>query len=579
VIVYRNFSPGDNAWRVFASVRNQVSQPLDSFDIDAVHSLLIDVGEIETAVVDQRNPLHDDFDFVAAEYRLASIAAARMLVHAWRQQPVELERWLQIARARIAALDRMPPPKSILTRVPEGYCYHALFPETYLTAAEQFFATYHPSRVTCIGLRSIGTSLSAVVAATLEAHCCDTRSFTFRPHGHPFDRRVSLAARLRDELRSRADSFFVVIDEGPGRSGSSFAAAVDALSEIGIADDKIILMPSWTPDASQLNSERARACWKRHEKFCGDFDAAWLNSGRLFGAARFADWSAGRWRNDVYGSEDEFAAVYPQHERRKYLFPNDGDQRIVKFAGLGRYGQAKLERARHLQNLGFGQGIVDESSLQHGFIISNRIAGQPCTAQDCTPLLLESMAHYTASLAREFPTGETTDESELWQMMEINIGEGLGTAWLNALSGLSKLRHIVEDASTTQIDGRLLPHEWLRNGASFIKLDTLDHYNDNFFPGCQNIGWDLAGAIEEFDLAPASADFLIQRYIACSHDHCIELRLPYYRAAYLAYRLGYVELAQTCVQCNSERQRFSVLASSYRRQLQAALLQAAHACV
>ena len=75
-----------------------------------------------------------------------------------------------------------------------------------------------------LGVRSIGTSLSAVVAAVLGERGCDVATWTVRPHGHPFDRRLALGPGLAARLSERSDAELLVVDEGPGMSGSTFAA-------------------------------------------------------------------------------------------------------------------------------------------------------------------------------------------------------------------------------------------------------------------------------------------------------------------------------------------------------------------
>jgi hypothetical protein len=64
--------------------------------------------------------------------------------------------------------------------VSEGYAYYALFPETYAATAKRFWAGARPPRVAVIGIRSIGTSLSAIVVEALRARGCATWSCSWR---------------------------------------------------------------------------------------------------------------------------------------------------------------------------------------------------------------------------------------------------------------------------------------------------------------------------------------------------------------------------------------------------------------
>ncbi len=56
----------------------------------------------------------------------------------------------------------------------------------------------------------------------------------------------------------------------------------------------------------------------------------------------------------------------------------------------------------------------------------------------------------------------------------------------------------------------MLPHEWIRTASGFLKTDAVDHQDDLFFPGCQDIAWDIAGAIVEFGI-PREA--LVSEYL------------------------------------------------------------------
>ena len=75
---------------------------------------------------------------------------------------------------------------------PEGYAFYCLYPEMYRDAALRFFREQGASSSVVIGIRSIGASLSTVVADTVQA----VWRFTVRPRGHPFDRELRLSAEF-----------------------------------------------------------------------------------------------------------------------------------------------------------------------------------------------------------------------------------------------------------------------------------------------------------------------------------------------------------------------------------------------
>ena len=93
-------------------------------------------------------------------------------------------------------------------------------------------------------------------------------------------------------------------------------------------------------------------------------------------------------------------------------------------------------------------------------------------------------------------------------------------------------------------DGRMLPHEWIATPTGYLKTDALDHGDNHFYPGPTDIAWDLAGAICEFDLNDQEREFLIDNYVQRSADRSVRERLPFFTAAYLAFRIGYATMNQ-----------------------------------
>ena len=64
---------------------------------------------------------------------------------------------------------------------------------------------------------------------------------------------------------------------------------------------------------------------------------------------------------------------------------------------------------------------------------------------------------------------------------------------------------------------------------------------------------------------------LAERYIRRSDDQSIGLRLPFYRVAYLAFRIGYCTFAQRALGSCPDGQRFARLLRGYRRELSSLL--------
>src|SRR5205085_4840116 len=103
---------------------------------------------------------------------------------------------------------------------PEGFCFYALHPLDYADLALQIPLSDKPIAV--IGIRSIGTTLSAVVAAALwqAVPSRKVERATVRPSGHPYDRKTVLSGdTLFFVQRNRQEnSTFLIVDEGPGLS-------------------------------------------------------------------------------------------------------------------------------------------------------------------------------------------------------------------------------------------------------------------------------------------------------------------------------------------------------------------------
>ncbi|MGH8638140.1 MAG: hypothetical protein ACREUZ_13485, partial [Burkholderiales bacterium] len=338
VLVYRSDERPIDARVAWQAIVRTVAGLPSSPSHDAVTFVLIELGEIEAALADALFPGRDGLDPVADALRHASLAAGRLFRASWKC-PGFLPACLASLKAALDGVAEESLPRTVTRRVSEGYAYYALHPETYVEAAERFCAEMRPAAADCIGIRSIGTSLSAVVAATLESRGVSVRSWTVRPRGHPFDRELRLNEDLRRALASSpAGSFTVIVDEGPGLSGSSFAAAARAAAALGVPDDRVALFPGWNADGSSFRSESARETWRRHRRWTAS--AAEIGAGvdSVLGGARSVDWSAGAWRQSLYDDPVDGPAVHVQHERVKRFLPESRE--IVRFAGLGRYGIA-----------------------------------------------------------------------------------------------------------------------------------------------------------------------------------------------------------------------------------------------
>jgi hypothetical protein len=456
---------------------------------------LIRFGQWEAAVADALSPETDEIT-----------QATRTLRQCARQDDFN-------------AAEGLALPETLRIRPPEGYAYYALHPDSYAEAARRFLRECRPPQCVVVGIRSIGTSLATVVERVLADGGSDVFSFTVRPRGHPFDRCVRLGDKLQQSVRQHSPaSWFAVVDEGPGLSGSSFVATADALRRCGVPAERIVFFPSYQPDVSALVSAKARHAWPEYRLFVEPYRPP-VNA---------ADLSGGAWR-DLLNLRD--VPAHPQHERRKYL----SDGVLWKFSGLAHLGRAKLQRAHQLAALGLSPPPI---GFENGYLLTRWVEGRPATPPAAV------VARYLAHLAAEFETGDAPDLEAICNMIAANTGTEI------------RAPEFLRDVSVVRIDARMLPHEWLRTPQGcWLKADGLDHHDDHFWPGCQDIAWDLAAGVVELGF---DADHLSREYQRFRPDRTLHRRVQWYRLAYLAQRIGYCRMF-----AGADNGRFRRLADAY----------------
>ena len=206
---------------------------------DSLVDTLLRTGELECALADQASPDAP----CAAE--LTNIAAAALL---------ELPGSDIALQKAPALLSTIAPPAFLTVSPPEGFAYYALHPLDFANLATS--APLKSAQAAVVGIRSIGTTLGAVVMAALRRRGVRAERVTVRPTGHPYDRRTTFSSeQLRWIARRRAAcSNFLVVDEGPGISGSSFLSVGDALLEAGVERERITFLGSRYPDVDALSA-------------------------------------------------------------------------------------------------------------------------------------------------------------------------------------------------------------------------------------------------------------------------------------------------------------------------------------
>ena len=468
-----------------------------------------------------------------------------------------------------------PLPETLRTKRAEGFAFYALYPEAYLAAA-QGEGLPRGGRIKVVGIRSIGAALGALVAAALDA----PPPVTLRPIGHPFRRELSLSDEMGAELLADPAAAFAVADEGPGLSGSSFGAVADFLEDRGVPPGRIHFFPSHRGAPGPQAAARHRTRWVGAHRNVVEFDAlakhrlpSWVEE--LVGApvAPLEEVSGGAWRRLRYPREADWPPVNAQTERRKFLLRAGGGRTwLLKFAGLGRDGERKLERARALHAAGLTPAAA---GFRHGFLVEEwmgearplRLGGRAAAP------LAECVGRYLGFRARHFPAGAGQGETlaALRHMAQHNVAEGVGEAWARRLeertAGLERFGLRLRRIET---DNRLQAWEWLAlPDGRLLKADALDHHASHDLVGCQDVAWDVAGALCELGLEGERGVLLaaVEREAGRAVEPgLVEALTP----CYLAFQLGACVMAAQ-VAAPDEAARLRAEAGRYAALLRRAL--------
>ena len=480
--VFRNGRTEKNGAELVKDLANSVRR------VNATHGghgelldALLRAGELECAAADIGSP------FCALLEEITDVLAAAF-ISSDRHVSVDLKRLAGILRD----LERVQLPASLFLSPPEGFAYYALHPLSY---ADVIADLKLPSRnAAVIGIRSIGTTLGAVVQAGLKSTGINVARITVRPTGHPYDRVTDLDEAQKAwiaEQRARG-AHFVVVDEGPGMSGSSFLSVGDALMNAGVERDKITFLGSRVPDPASLTSRDGATRWPAFQAIC-----VAPNRRLPEGADQFI--AGGIWRARVFGDERNWPASWTQMEKLKFL-SNDG-QRLLKFEGFGRFGKEVHSRAERVGEAGFGPRPI---AADAGFSIYPLLEGESLLAGSLSAEVITRIAKYCAFRKKELQC-QTASSKELETMLCFNFSEEFGREIIG--QGLEIVHPVIAD-------GRMLPHKWLRTkSGDLLKVDNASHGDDHFFPGPTDIAWDLAGAIVEWDMEEAA----VEKFLSCYH--------------------------------------------------------------
>jgi hypothetical protein len=194
-----------------------------------------------------------------------------------------------------------------------------------------------------------------------------------------------------------------------------------------------------------------------------------------------------------------------------------------------------MARALHAAEL-----VPEPIGLAHGFLVERWCDDARPLKADDKPI--REIADYLGARARLFPARDTDGASIelLHEMIVRNISLALGAEAAQSFAAQSPaLALLASQLRRVRTDNKLDPHEWVRTaGGRLLKTDALDHHAGHDLIGCQDLAWDVAGAICEFKLGPTQADELIARVEQASGNAIHREVIGFCRVAYAAFRRG-----------------------------------------
>lgn len=535
-------------------------------DLDSLRRLLIQLGQLEQSVADVLEEENHPFDPVLNEVQQVTDIAAELFCSAVSGCSAKY-----CIRNLENALSLIQLPDCHLTiKIQEGFEFYTLFPEQFLASTLQWCRQRKREmgeKGLVVGIRSIGTTLSAVVATTLRKQGHNVERISVRPQGHPFER--TLAHPIRNEAR-----FAIIVDEGPGISGSSMVAAAQALVRSGIDRGNIFFFPGSNKEPGPAASESVREWWNRTDRTFTSVDSCdWrgrdLETILLQKSAALTNktflkvekLSGGLWRRLVCESYRNQLPSFAPFEREKFLCrAEDGSGLLWKFSGLG----SLVANPSQTQSPERSSFVINTIASHHGFSAYPWVNGERMTRDQLTRPLLQHMASYLFVSARK-PLPVNEHDSAIDRLVEMTycnarniLGESAASASMASAEAARKCAHLPSYG-----DGRLGPWEWIRTrNGTIVKSDWSGHDADHTLVGRQSILWDVAGLAIEWDFSEAAEEQLIA--IAANANIHIDFNaLNFFKIAYSAFQMGKASLCESLASNADDRERLAAAKKFY----------------
>lgn len=499
----------------------------------ALVNLHIEAGRMLQGLLDRRfdAAAGDTFDRLNETWTNWMVRSARDLVRSWALGGTGL------------TPSPLPdcPSGRVRLKTPEGYAYYGLFPEAFIGPARRLGVAGRGVRV--IGLRSIGVSLAPVVAAAIDAPL----PLSLRPFGPPFERRVKIEDATFGRVLAGAERY-IVVDEGPGLSGSSFAAVARFLMNRGVSAEQIIFMPSHDGGPGPAASPSVRSLWRAIAAIPADplpddeTVTRWIGDLLDQPVLETMNLSAGRWR-PLRLAPGRWPGVDPRTDRRKLLVRTPSGAFVGRFSGLRSSGEVKLERALRLAGASAVPSVV---GVAHGFIVQDWVETTSITRVEPEQV----GAYFRKRFDLPWAASADTGPADLAEMALANTEPLLGPLALRRMEGF--LRADVSGWRPYAMDGACQPWKWLRKDGVWLKADALDHDADHDLLGPLDLAWDLAGAAWEMKYSAGEFDRLLKAARPSGGRAPRREVLRLCLLSYPAFRLGAGRLAQSRFASGSE---------------------------
>lgn len=542
---------------------------------------LIEAGELAQGIADAAFEARGRLDAPspAADAATAlTCALARRVARSWGAAFAEAPAADDVTPALARVAGDPDLPAHITVEQPEGFAHYAVYPEAYLAAAAGLPRA--PTQI--VGIRSIGTTLAAMLAAAIPGAPAPV---TLRPGGHPYRREIAAAPALAADLSGEPDAIVAIADEGPGFSGSSFGSVALWLEGHGLPLERIHLVPSHGGEPGAQSHAEIRRVWRTAPRHVRTFDDIVLHADEP--AHRLESWvadlvgaplrpmveiSGGEWR--AHRDTGTVPPVHAWQEKRKFLVHSETGSWLLKFAGLGQVGLAKWERGRTLAGAGFTPEVL---GWRHGFLVERwQGSARPLDpGPETRAAIIDHVGNYLGFRASRFPVerGRGASAAALFAMACHNVTLDLGDLAAAALQPWGpRLERLERARRPLETDNRLHAWEWLVDGGRILKTDALDHHAGHDLVGPQDMAWDIAGATIELGLVPAERETLMGAAEQASGIRIDPELTAFCLLAYPAFQLGYYAMAAAGTGDATERSSLDAAAERYRTILRESLL-------